>query len=146
MRKYIIIATLVLSGLTGKGQNQNSLRDSLYHHDNGEKIYIKEVDNLPVYPKGDTALFAFIIKNIVYPIDAKEKEIQGTVYSSFVVEKNGDITDLKIIKGLNESCNKEVLRLLKLLSNGWTPAINHGQPVRYQYILPIKFTMKGKTK
>ena len=144
MKRKILIAALVLLGLFSYGQNKKTLADSLYHHDNGEKIYLKtEIDSVPKYPNGDNEIFNFMAKNIVYPQDAKENEIHGTVYLSFVVEKNGSISDVIIIKGVNESLDKEALRVGKILPNGWTPALKNGQVVRFQYILPVKFKLAG---
>src|ERR1035437_2385262 len=143
MKNILLITILLLSVLIANAQTKKSFADSLYHHDNGARIYLKsEIDSMPKYPKGENEMFSILAKNIHYPPDAKESGIQGTVYASFVVEINGDITDFKIIKGLNASCDLEVKRLLGFLSNGWTPALKGGQPVRFQYIMPIKFKLQ----
>ncbi len=145
MIKNILTILTLLIGLTSYGQEQPKLSpDSLYHKDNGEKIYLKtEVDSIAKYQPNDDELFNFILKNISYPSDARENDIQGKVYVSFIVEKNGVISDLIVIKSLSESCDNEAKRLISILPNKWTPAIKNGQAVRFQYIFPFSFKLKG---
>ena len=117
---------------------QTSMADSIFHKDNGEKIYHSNfVDTVASFPGGDKKFFDYLSKNIRHPSHANG----GTVYASFVVEKDGTITDIIIIIGLNDTFNNEVLRLISTFPK-WKPAIKGGQPVRSQYNLPIKFTNK----
>jgi len=81
----------------------------------------------------------FFAKNIQYPRAAIKKNIHGKVYASWVVEKDGSISNHAIVRGLEKSCDKEVLRLISLLPNGWTPAYKDGQAVRFQFIFPVNF-------
>ncbi len=69
----------------------------------------------PYYHGGDTALLDFITKNMVYPLDAVEQKIQGTVGIKFSIDQNGACKDCKIIKSLQKNCDEEAIRLVKLL-------------------------------
>ncbi|MGY6562760.1 MAG: energy transducer TonB [Luteibaculaceae bacterium] len=94
----------------------------------------------PSFPGGDAELFKFLSSNIKYPKIAKEQNLQGTVYSTFVVDKTGIIRDIKITKGIGEACDNEVLRVISLMPN-WEPGTQNGEPINSQYKLPIRFTM-----
>lgn len=83
----------------------------------------------------------FIANNLVYPYIAKENGTTGTVYLTFVVEKDGAISDVKILKGIGDGCEQEAMRVVKMMPK-WKPGINHGNPVRVQCNLPVKFKLK----
>jgi TonB family protein len=95
---------------------------------------------MPKYPGGNKALYAFMGENIKYPQDAKEKGIQGTVYVSFVIEKDGSVSHVKILRGVSKSLDSEAMRVVKTMPN-WEPGTQRGKAVRVQYNLPIKFTL-----
>jgi len=148
--KTIILPFLIFFNLLNLfGQEQSKLsKDSLYHTSNGEVIHTRvHIDSIPKYQPNHFELFSYITKNLNYPSDARENGIEGKVFSSFIVEKDGTISDVIIIKGLTESCNNEVIRVLSTLPNKFTPAVKNGQPVRFQYIFPVSFKIDGvKTK
>lgn len=83
----------------------------------------------------------FISDNLRYPPIAMENNTTGTVFLSFVVEKDGSVNDVKILRGLPDGCAEEAMRVVKMMPK-WTPGKNHGQPVRVQFNLPIKFNLK----
>jgi TonB family protein len=94
------------------------------------------------FPGGDDGRIKFLINNVQYPQEASENGEQGTVYCSFVVEKDGSLTDIKILRGVSESLDKEVLRVLSL-SPKWNPGVLAGENVRVQFNMPVKFTLVG---
>ncbi len=100
-------------------------------------------DNIPEFPGGDKARFNFISKNIQYPQDAILNNLQGSVYVSFIVEKDGSISEIKILKGIGGSCDEEAIRLVKSMPK-WMPAKQDGTPVRFLYNLPIHFSLTDK--
>lgn len=106
-----------------------------------EAIY-KVADAMPQFPGGDEARTLYMMKNIKYPKAAREKGIQGTVYVSFVVEKNGIIGEAKVAKGIGYSCDEEALRVVKAMPN-WIPGSDKGKPVRVQFTMPIKFKLEN---
>jgi protein TonB len=101
----------------------------------------KETDKMPEYPGGTTELYKFLSRNLVYPTMAKEMGVQGKVYASFVIDKDGTPSGFRIVKGLNDECDKEVLRVLKLMPK-WTPAELDGRKVSVMYRLPVNFKLK----
>ena len=80
----------------------------------------------------------WLTRNLRYPTSAEEKKIEGKVIVSFIVNKNGSISDIKIIKSLDPDCDSEVLRVMKKMPK-WKPGTEKGRPVRSEYVIPIIF-------
>lgn len=140
-RTLIFFILFICSNSFGQENKKISL-DTLYHIENGEKIYLQnQVDSMPKYGRDDSEFFAYISENLKYPSDAKDKGIQGKVYVSFIIEKDNSISDIIIIRGLNESCDNEVKRLISNLPNKWRAAYKAGKPVRFQFVLPLMFKL-----
>lgn len=99
------------------------------------------VEDMPEFPGGDAALLGFIAKNIKYPNAAKKIGIQGRVFVKFVVNTDGSITDIEVLKGIGAGCDKEAVRVLKLLPK-FTPGKQRGVPVNVQMQLPINFKLQ----
>ncbi len=117
--------------------------DSVFHQEDEFKIYQKdEVDTQAEHPKGNKAILQWIAKNLHYPVDAKNNNIQGTVFGSFIVEMDGSISNIKVKQGVNESCDNEVIRLFKQFDT-WKPAIKDGKKVRSEVIIPVGFKLAG---
>jgi periplasmic protein TonB len=98
------------------------------------------VEEMPVYPGGESAMMQFIGQNIKYPAIAMEKGIQGKVFISFVVTQLGKVSEVRVIRGIDPSLDKEALRVIKSMPD-WSPGKQSGKPVRVQITLPIKFTL-----
>jgi len=92
------------------------------------------------YPGGIEAMNKFLARNINYPSLASQKEIEGKVLISFIIEKDGSISNIKIIKDIGEGCGQEGVRIVKLMPK-WKPAEQRGKPVRQQFVLPISFSL-----
>ena len=107
-------------------------------HDN--KVY-DVVEQMPSFPGGDAALMSFLNKNIKYPVIAEENGIQGRVVATFVVERDGSITDVKVIKSVDPSLDKEAVRVLKLMPK-WIPGKQSGKAVRVKYTVPVTFRLQ----
>ena len=99
------------------------------------------VESQPSFPGGDIARIRFLYENIQYPAMAKETGIQGRVYITFVVEKDGSITDVRLLKGIGGGCDEESIRVVKAMPK-WIPGKQRMKPVRVQFVLPIKFTLR----
>lgn len=100
------------------------------------------VEESPGFPGGDEARIKFLQENIKYPTMARESGIQGTVYVTFVVEKGGNVTDVKILRGIGGGCDEEAIRVIKAMPK-WNAGKQRGKPVRVQFNMPIKFTLAG---
>jgi len=92
----------------------------------------------PEFPGGMTAWAKFMQKNLRYPNQALEEGISGKVFVSFVVEKDGHLTDIKVVRGVGYGLDDEAIRVLKL-APAWKPGIQNGRPVRVAYTMPFSF-------
>ena len=102
-------------------------------------IYTK-VDIFPEFPEGEYARQEFLAKNLKYPKEARENEIQGTVFIEFIVESDGSITNTKVLKGIGGGCDEECLRIIRLMPK-WNSGKEFGKSVRVRFVLPIKFSL-----
>jgi len=109
--------------------------------DKEEEIFVF-VEDQPGYPGGDEARLKYLRDNIKYPEMAKESGIQGTVYVTFVVEKDGRISNVKILRGIGGGCDEEAMRVIKGMPK-WKPGKQRGRPVRAQFNMPIRFILQG---
>lgn len=100
------------------------------------------VEENPMYPGGDEARMKFLQDNIKYPQMARESGIQGPVYVTFVVEANGSITNIKILRGIGGGCDEEAIRVVNIMPK-WVPGKQRGKNVRVQFNMPIKFVLAG---
>ncbi|MDO5571816.1 MAG: energy transducer TonB [Bacteroidales bacterium] len=99
------------------------------------------VEDAPQFPGGDAALIGFLGKSVKYPVIAQENGIQGRVIVSFVVERDGSITDAQIVRGVDPSLDKEALRVVNSMPK-WTPGKQRGKPVRVKFTLPVQFRLQ----
>ena len=99
------------------------------------------VEEMPEFPGGELALRTFIGKAIVYPTVAQENGIQGKVFVTFVVNKDGSVSNAKIARGVDPSLDAEALRVVATLPK-WKPGKQRGVPVRVSYTVPISFKLQ----
>ena len=96
---------------------------------------------LAEYPGGLEAMSSYIAKSVVYPEKAKTDGVQGKVYVQFVVEPDGSVGDVTVLRGVGGECDDEALRVVKSMPK-WQPATFKGNPVRSKYVIPIYYTLK----
>ena len=99
------------------------------------------VEQMPSFPGGQSALFQWLSSNIKYPVVAEENGIQGRVIVTFVVERDGSITDVRVVKSVDPSLDKEAIRVTKSMPH-WIPGKQNGSAVRVKYTLPITFRLQ----
>jgi TonB family protein len=92
---------------------------------------------------GITQYFAFLAENLKYPKEAVDNKIQGRVFTEFVVNIDGTLSDIKILKGIGNGCDEEALRVLKL-DYKWTPGQQRGKPVKQKMIMPVAFALDNE--
>ncbi|MEO7212259.1 energy transducer TonB [Mucilaginibacter sp.] len=102
----------------------------------------KPVEVPPDFKGGFGKLLKFLSKNLKYPEKAREDNVQGRVIVSFVVERDGTLTGIKVIKSLSAETDAEALRLMAM-SPAWNPGIQGGRPVRVQYSIPVSFNLSN---
>jgi TonB family protein len=103
----------------------------------------KVVETMPAYPGGYEALIKFMMENVKYPEEAKKNNIQGPVYVSFIVEIDGSVSNVKVLRGIGGGCDEEGVRVVSLMPK-WSPGMDKGKAVRVSYVLPIQFKLDGK--
>ena len=137
--KFLIICFAVLASVNSFSQESVVVPDAYSDSLQAEEIYdIVEVS--AEYPGGVEKLMKYIMTNINYPPETNGYSSQGTVYVRFVIEMNGSITNVKILKGIQADLDKEAKRVVKDMPD-WKPGQNRGKVVRSRCTLPIKFRM-----
>ncbi len=112
--------------------------------DTEDKVH-NSVEEKPQFPGGEKALYEFFARNIRYPQDAQKAKIQGRVIAQFVVTKTGSIGDVKIVRGVYPSIDKEAIRVIKMLP-AFTPGKINGKPVSVWYTIPVMFKLEGNNE
>lgn len=105
-----------------------------------EKVF-DVVEQMPSFPGGQGALFEYLSKNIKYPVVAEENGVQGRVIVTFVVERDGSITDVKVVKAVDPSLDKEAARVVRSMPH-WIPGKQNGSAVRVKFTVPVTFTLQ----
>ena len=99
------------------------------------------VEQMPSFPGGQAALMSWLSSNIKYPVVAEENGVQGRVVCTFVVERDGSITDVHVVRGVDPSLDKEAVRVLKAMPK-WIPGKQNGSAVRVKYTVPVTFKLQ----
>lgn len=102
-------------------------------------------DRQPSFPGGNEALNDFLQNNIKYPVEAEEKGIEGRVILSFIVNKDGSISGIHVVRGVHPLLDKEAIRVLKLMPR-WIPGRKNGRATQERYTAPFTFNLKYDTK
>ena len=118
----------------------NLVEISVEEEDSEEDQIFSVVEDDPEFPGGMDSLLAFLQRNIVYPELARENGIEGKVYVTFVVETDGSISNVKVLRDIGGGCGLEAVRVVKLMPK-WKPGKQAGKAVRVQYNLPIYFVL-----
>ncbi|MBO97342.1 MAG: energy transducer TonB [Flavobacteriales bacterium] len=105
-----------------------------------DEEFFMVVENMPEFPGGDLGLMKYIQKNVRYPAIAKEYNITGKVYISFIVDKQGNVTNVKVVRGVDKNLDEEAVRVVKSLPK-YKPGKQRGKPVRVMFTIPINFTL-----
>ena len=134
MKKFIIMALMAVFGLTTVSAQKTVVAKK-------KKKVFDVVEQMPEYPGGQAALFEYLSKNIKYPADNEKKKVEGKVFVTFVVDSDGKITDVSLLKKVFPSLDAEAIRVISAMPN-WIPGRQKGQAVRVKYTVPIMFRLK----
>mgnify|MGYP006321687923 FL=1 len=115
--------------------------------DSVQEMVFVLVEQLPSFPGGVRKLDAFVKENINYPTKEKNAGVEGTTYLNFIIEKDGSISHINIVKGIpsGAALDSEAIRIVKLMPK-WIPGKQAGKPVRVQFNLPIRFYLYGDNR
>jgi periplasmic protein TonB len=113
----------------------------VYEEEEVDENYIFEiVEENPEFPGGNEAMMKYLRDNTRYPVIAREAGIQGTVFVTFVVERDGSVTNVSVLRGIGGGCDEEAVRVVRSMPK-WKPGKQRNQPVRVQYRMPIRFVL-----
>jgi len=140
MKKSIVLTAFIATFSCLNAQETDRIATAKVSNTSGDSLFTK-VDVMPQFPGGETALTRYVASNYHYPSVAKKDRLEGTLYLSFIVEKDGSLSNEKIIRGIKggEAYNSEGLRVIKSMPD-WIPGTLKGEKVRVQFILPIRVT------
>lgn len=136
MKKVLFVLALLLSAHTAMHaqSNQNTERNA-----SDEKIF-DVVEQPPSFPGGQAALMSYLSKSVKYPQEALKDNVQGRVIVGFIVEKDGSVSNAKIIRSVDSALDKEAIRIVMSMPK-WTPGRQNGRNVRTKYNVPVNFKL-----
>lgn len=97
----------------------------------------------PEFPGGMDSLYAYLCRNVSYPAEARDSNITGKVFVSFTIERDGSVTDVKILRDIGGGCGAAVVEAVKNMPR-WKPATMQGKPIRMQFSLPVNFSLEDE--
>ena len=106
-----------------------------------EQEIFQIVEEMPAFPGGEAKLMEYVAKNIKYPQIARETGIQGRVFVGFVVEPDGSVSNVKVLRGIGGGCDEEAMRVVNSMPK-WKPGKQRGKAVRVSYMLPVNFKLQ----
>ena len=106
-----------------------------------EQEIFKIVEEMPAFPGGEAKLMEYVAKNVKYPQIARETGVQGRVYVNFVVEPDGSVSNVSVLRGIGGGCDEEAIRVVKSMPK-WKPGKQRGKAVRVSYMLPVNFKLQ----
>ena len=126
--------------------NGRDIVEEIIESDNSDDAVVKEeiftwAEEMPQFPGGSSELLKFFAQNIIYPEIAKRAEVEGKINLSFIVDKNGSISDIQIVKGIGAGCDEEAVRILKMMPR-WSPGKQNGKPVLTRINIPVVFKLR----
>jgi periplasmic protein TonB len=139
MKMLIMVLSLISLTCVSQNDKKGTIKVKKVISDS---VYVS-VDQMPDFPGGNSKLYNFISSFLIYPVSAIEKGSSGTVYISFIIKKDGEITDIRVLNGISgcAECDMEAIRVIKMMPK-WNPGLNRGIPVSVRFNLPIKFKLK----
>ena len=151
--KYFTLIMMQLAAAAGFAQTKMDTKSvDLFSTDEPEKVEKQEnsgpdfftiVEDMPTYPGGDEAFFQFIASNTKYPPEAKKRGVTGVVYVSYIVNTQGNVQDVRVVRGVDPLLDAEAVRVVKKLK-GFSPGMQRGKPVNVQFTLPVRFYLQSK--
>ena len=134
MKKFIIMSLMALFGLTTVSAQKTVVAKK------NQQVF-DVVEKMPEYPGGQAALFEYLQKNVKYPADAEKKKVEGRVLVTFVVNTDGSITDIEVVRKTFPSLDAEAVRVISGMPK-WKPGEQKGKKVRVKYSVPLIFRLK----
>ena len=125
------------------GNNKGVYKNGVLIYGNllaNDTVVYKSADVPPAFKGGDAELNRYLSRNIKYPKEARDNNIKGRVTIGFIVEKDGTLTNVKLVRGIGGGCDEEAVRAMSV-SPKWNPGLNSGKPVRVRYSIPVAYAL-----
>ena len=133
MKKLLFMSLMAMFGLTTVSAQKTVVAQK------NQQVF-DVVEQMPEYPGGPSALIEYLSQNVKYPEDAKQQKIEGRVLATFVVETDGSVSNVEVVKPAFPSLDAEAVRLLLAMPK-WTPGKQNGKVVRVKFTVPISFNL-----
>ena len=134
MKKLLLMSLMAMLGLTTVNAQKTVVAEK------NQQVF-DVVEQMPEYPGGMQALFEYLSQNVKYPEDAEKQKVEGRVIATFVVETDGSISNVEVVKPAFPSLDAEAVRVLSGMPK-WAPGMQSGKVVRVKYTVPINFNLK----
>ena len=134
MKKLLLMSLMAMLGLTTVNAQKTVVAQK------NQQVF-DVVEQMPEYPGGMPALIDYLTQNVKYPSDAEKQKIEGIVIATFIVEKDGSISNVEVVKPVFPSLDSEAIRVITGMAN-WTPGKQKGETVRVKFTLPISFRLQ----
>lgn len=134
MKKLLFFLVALMVASVSVAQNQET----------PEKRVFDVVEKMPEFPGGSAGLMKWLSDNVKYPAKAEEGGIQGRVVCTFVIERDGSVTDVRVARSIDPLLDNEAVRVLSKMPK-WNPGTQGGKPVRVKYTVPVTFRLAGDT-
>lgn len=134
MKKLLLMSLMAMMGLTTVNAQKTVVAEK------NQQVF-DVVEQMPEYPGGMQALFEYLSQNVKYPEDAEKQKVEGRVIATFVVETDGSISNVEVVKPAFPSLDAEAVRVLSGMPK-WSPGMQSGKVVRVKYTVPINFNLK----
>ena len=137
-----LVLLVVVFAPAGANAQNKKVNKAQTHKDTttDDKVY-DVCEQMPIYEGGDAALLKYLRENLKYPDKTKDRGVQGRLVIGFIVEKDGSLTNVKVLRAVDIALDAEVLRLVKGMPK-WIPGRHNGQRVRVRYLLPIHICLQ----
>lgn len=139
IKPILFLLFSILAAQTIHSQEANNM-DSVVAVSGEDTLIFHVVEQMPRFPGGEEARIKYLTQNIRYPAEARDNGIQGRVYVTYVVEADGSISNVRVLRGIGGGCDEEAAQLISNMPN-WEPGKQRGKPVRVQFNMPILFSI-----
>lgn len=136
MKKLMIVALMTLCGVTTLLAQKTVVSQKAQQEDP-----FTVVEQMPEFPGGTEGMFKFMKDNMKYPEDAQKQQIEGRVLVQFIIEKDGSLSNVNVLRSVFPSLDAEAVRVVKAMPN-WKPGRQKGEPVRVKFTIPLMFKLK----
>lgn len=141
MKRFLLSFTLLFALSLSSFSHANN--DGNSQNDNSQIYNLAMVEIMPEFPGGSAEMYKWMAEHIIYPAQALEEEIQGKVIVDFVISDNGDVENVRVLRGKHQALDKEAVRVIKSMPK-WRPGQINGKNVKTSYLVPVTFKLPQK--